>query len=110
MSGQPIADAFGVKLATTVFGFAGAIISLAFIRDLSRTQAAISVVVGLVTSIALTPVIAGWIGLNHPGIENGVAFLLGLCAMSVLPVLRNSLPNQLRKKLSSMLGIQDDQS
>ena len=105
---EPVLNALGVKISTAVFGFAGGIISLAFVRDLSRVQAAISVVIGLVTSIALTPVIAGWVGLNHPGIENGVAFLLGLCAMSVLPVLRNSIPDQLRRKLAALLGISSD--
>jgi uncharacterized membrane protein YccC len=94
----------GIKVGTAVFGFAGGIISLAFIKNLTRGQAALAVFVGLVTSIALTPMIAGWIGPEHSGVENGIAFLIGLCAMSALPALQSSIPNQIRRKLGSVLG------
>lgn len=90
-----LADALGLKLGTAVFGFAGAVISLAFVRDLTRTQAALAVFVGLVTAVAVTPMIAEWTGLKSTGVENGVAFVIGLTAMSALPAARSAVRNRI---------------
>ena len=86
----------GVKLATAVFGFAGAVVSLAFIKDMTRLQALVSVVVGFVTSVAVTPAIAEWVGL-HSGVENGTAFVVGLCAMSVIPAVKAAVTSRIEK-------------
>lgn len=101
---EHVTSPLGIKIGTAVFGFAGGIVSLAFIKNLTRGQAALAVFVGLITAIALTPMIAGWIGPDHSGVENGIAFLIGLCAMSALPVIQSSIPNQIRRKIGSMLG------
>lgn len=92
-----LSSAFGVKLGTAVFGFAGGVISLAFVRGLSKPMAAASVAVGLVTSIALTPLVAGWFGVVNDSAQNGVAFIIGLCAMSGLPLLHNAFRNWLAR-------------
>ena len=92
---EPVSSALGIKLGTSVFGFAGGIVSLAFVKDLTRTQAVLAVLVGLVTAIAITPLISEWTGLKSAGVENGVAFVIGLCAMSALPAARNAVRNRI---------------
>ncbi|MBN8887574.1 MAG: hypothetical protein J0I77_17755 [Rudaea sp.] len=93
--GEPVSSTLGIKLGTAVFGFAGGIVSLAFVKDLSRTQAILAVFVGLITAIAITPMIAEWTGLKSAGVENGVAFVIGLCAMSALPAAKNAVRNRI---------------
>lgn len=92
---ETVFTALGIKIGTAVFGFAGGIVSLAFIKDLTRAQAAIAVAVGLITAVSVTPLITALTGVTHPGLENGIAFLSGLCAMSGLPLIRNALRNKL---------------
>jgi hypothetical protein len=84
------AGVLGVKYAALVAGFAGGVISLAYLQELSRTQMVLAVLsgsacAGYLTPIAI-PVIAGGLGIPAtPHMENAAAFLLGLTAMNVIP-------------------------
>lgn len=84
MSENQIADALGVKGATVVAGFAGAVVSLSFVKELSKTQMVVAVIVGSVTAAYLTPFLLA--SMNLPSeMQNGGAFIIGLTAMNIIP-------------------------
>ena len=86
---EPVSSAIGVKFASLVAGFAGGVVSLAFLRNLTRAQAAMSVIVGALSAAYLTPVAIVYIGwTNRPELQNGMAFVIGLTAMNVIPALK----------------------
>lgn len=79
-----IANALGIKGATIIAGFAGAVVSLSFVKELSKTQMVIAVVVGSVTAAYLTPFILASMHLSKE-LQNGGAFIIGLTAMNIIP-------------------------
>jgi hypothetical protein len=91
-----VGSALGVKLATAVFGFAGGVVSLAFIQNLSRKLAIVSVGVGLICAIALTSFVSVLIHLD-PRAENGLSFLIGLTAMSSIPLAKSAIGRRITR-------------
>jgi len=80
----------GVKLGIAVAGFAGGVASLSYLRPLSKLQAGVSVLTGALFATYVTPVVTAQFNLSQTT-EHGAAFLLGLCAMNIIPgVLRAS--------------------
>jgi hypothetical protein len=79
-----VAGYFGVKYATLLAGFAGGVVSLSYMRELSRLQMVLAVVTGALLAGYLTPLAQHWISMPNE-VENGVAFLLGLTAMNIVP-------------------------
>ena len=80
----------GVKYAALVAGFAGGVASLAFLRELDRTQMVLAVLSGSVCAGYLTPfalpIIARGAGFEPTSeMENAAAFLVGLTAMNIVP-------------------------
>lgn len=73
----------GVKLASVVAGFAGGVISLSFIKQLTKWQAFLAVATGSLTAGYMTPAIIVYIGTAMP--EPSVAFIVGLTAMNLIP-------------------------
>jgi hypothetical protein len=84
------AGILGVKYAALVAGFAGGVISLAYLRELTRAQMVIAVLAGsacagYMTPVAI-PVMARALGIDPtPAMENAAAFLLGLTSMNIIP-------------------------
>lgn len=85
---EPVTSVLGVKLTSTLAGFAGGVVSLAFIQRLTRWQAICAVVVGALTASYFTPVVAVKIGLQQPEFVNCAAFVIGLCAMNIVPAVK----------------------
>ena len=88
MRDDPLFDLIGVKLSMGIAGFFGGVVSLAFLRNLTRAQCVLAVLVGCFTAAYLTPVLMHFLNLK-PGVaeyENGVAFMVGLSAMNLIPV------------------------
>lgn len=75
----------GVKIATAVYAFFGAAISLSYAKEMSPLQVAISVVSGVITSVAVQPLVMVKFDLS-PSVSNSIAFLLGLISMRAIPV------------------------
>lgn len=80
----------GVKYAALVAGFAGGVVSLAFLRELNRAQMVLAVLAGSACAGYLTPVaipmLARAISIEPtPALENAAAFLLGLTSMNLIP-------------------------
>lgn len=87
---EPDTSILGVKLGPTIAGFAGGVVSLAFIQGLTRMQGVMAVVVGMLTAAYLTPVVVAKLGIT-PELQNGAAFVIGLCAMSVIPAIKKAV-------------------
>lgn len=85
-------DVLGVKLASTIAGFAGGVVSLAFVQNLSRFQAIMAVVVGAITASYLTPAVVEKLSIS-PELRSGSAFVIGLCAMSIIPIIKRAVPS-----------------
>ena len=76
---------FGVKFVTLVAGFAGGIVSLSFVRGLTKQQAIFSVFTGAVTAGYLTPAIHSYLSLTTLELQNVAAFAVGLTAINIVP-------------------------
>lgn len=74
----------GVKFAALVAGFAGGVVSLSFVKELSARQAVLAVFTGAVTAAYGTPLVVNYFSIAQP-YENGAAFVIGLTAMNVIP-------------------------
>lgn len=88
---DPVADVIGVKLASTIAGFAGGVVSLAFVQNLTRFQAVMAVIVGALTASYLTPAVVEKLSIS-PELRSGSAFVIGLCAMSIIPIIKRAVP------------------
>lgn len=93
---EPASAAFGVVLAKygiVIAGFAGAIASLTFLQGLTRKQAFWAFFTGFTSAIFCTPLAVGFFKLEPGGeTQYGVAFLIGLLAMNIIPLLKKALP------------------
>ncbi|MGC1550826.1 MAG: hypothetical protein WA777_20075 [Rhodanobacter sp.] len=85
-------SSLGIKLVPTVAGFAGGVVSLAFIQNLTKPQAVMSVVVGLLSANYLNPVAVAKLSIT-PDLQGGSAFVIGLCAMSIIPIIKKAVPS-----------------
>lgn len=74
----------GVKLGILIAGVAGGVVCLTFVKPLTKLQGVLSVFTGAATSVYLTPIAAKYFSMEGPT-ENGVAFLVGLVAMNLIP-------------------------
>jgi hypothetical protein len=89
---EPVSSILGVKLGTTIAGFAGGVVSLAFVQGLSRVQGVMAVVVGMLTAAYLTPLVVEKLSIT-PELQSGAAFVIGLCAMSIIPIIKKAVPS-----------------
>ncbi|HEV2540212.1 MAG TPA: peptidase M48, Ste24p [Frateuria sp.] len=87
---EPVTSALGIKLSSTIAGFAGGVVSLAFVQGLSRMQAIMAVVVGSLTAAYLTPAVVAKLSIS-PELQSGAAFVIGLCAMSIIPAIKRAV-------------------
>ncbi|RQD56455.1 peptidase M48, Ste24p [Pseudomonas aeruginosa] len=81
------------KYSVTIAGFWGSILSLGFLKDLTRFQAALAVGTGFGCSTYWTQPVAGWLSRTYlipldDALLAGVAFTIGLLAMNVIPGLK----------------------
>lgn len=85
---EPVSSVLGIKLSTVVAGFAGGVVSLAFVQKLNRWQAACAVVVGCFTATYLNPVVDAKLAIIQPEFANCTAFVIGLCGMNIVPAIK----------------------
>ena len=83
------AAALLAKYGVAVGGFAGAVLSLTFLRGLSRGQAAWAFSTGFASAIFTTPLAVSFFHIaTDSETRYGVAFLIGLLAMNIIPGLK----------------------
>lgn len=82
--GSPESSLFGVKLASLLAGFAGGVVSLSYLKELNNGQMFLSVITGALTAGYITPAVLHYVTFPQE-LENGVAFLIGLTAMNIVP-------------------------
>lgn len=83
---EPVSAVFGVQLSSAIAGFAGGVVSLSFLQGVTRKQAAMAVIAGSLSAAYLTPAAAAKLAISAE-LQNGAAFVIGLCAMSILPAI-----------------------
>ena len=106
MADSTLNPELGVKMATLVAGFAGGVVSLSYVRELSKAQAFMAVITGSLFAGYATPVANHYFAL--PGeLENGVAFIIGLTAMNIIPGIIN-LSDRFRKNPQQFWGKRND--
>jgi hypothetical protein len=100
---EPVtASALGIKLGWTLAGFAGGIVSLSFLKGISRWQAVSSVFAGAATATYFTPVVSGWFNIASESSQNCAAFVLGLCAMSIVPLVMSTVSKIAKSKADTI--------
>jgi hypothetical protein len=85
-------QAMFAKYGVACAGFVGAILSLTFLQGLTRLQAFSAVLTGFSCSVFTTPFVTAFF--NLPGdyeSRYGVAFLIGLLAMNLIPGIKSAL-------------------
>lgn len=95
---EPISTGLGIKLTWTLGGFAGGIVSLSFLKNLTRPQAFLAVFTGAAAATYLTPIACGWFGVVNEQYQNGVAFVIGLCSMNIIPLIQSTVDRFARQK------------
>lgn len=82
----------GIQIGVLIAGFAGGLVSLQNMKGLSRWQ----VIGTLFTSLAVagygTPLLVEELGIHTEATKYGAGFLLGLCAMRIIPLIQTSVP------------------
>ena len=74
----------GVKVASVVAGFAGGVVSLSYLKPLTKSQMLLAVATGALIAGYITPAVLHYITFPSE-LENGIAFLVGLTAMNIVP-------------------------
>lgn len=80
------------KLVAFAPGFAGAVVSLAFVEKLTARGRVLTVMVGLATAAFVGPALSAgadliWPGVLPEAVSSCIMFLTGLCAMGCIPPL-----------------------
>lgn len=81
------------KLAPMAPGFAGAVVSLAFLKAATPWQRVVAVGVGLTFAVTVGPALSAavdtfvWPGAMPVQVDNAIKFLTGLCALGSVPPL-----------------------
>lgn len=98
---QTIENVAGIKVATLVFSFIGAAVSLSYAKEMTRGQAITAVLAGTAVAVSAAPLALHYLGLPDP-FERGLAFFAGLVAMRAVPVLLTVVDRFRNVKLPSL--------
>lgn len=73
------------KLARSPYaaGVAGSLVALRFAPGSTWVERAVNVVAGSITAAYVSPALAEWLRITSPGLQSGLAFLLGLFGLSL---------------------------
>lgn len=98
---DPTATLVGVKYSTAIAGFFGSVVALTFAKELTILRLLFAILTGCVTSVYTTDIAVHYLGID-PTLDNGVAFLIGLTAMALIPVVFSFI-EQLKKKTGEII-------
>jgi hypothetical protein len=99
-SSSVIAWLFGkatiAKVTMAIAAFAGAVLSLMFLKGLSRPQMYAAVAIGFFSSLFCTPLVMHVAGLpDSPKLGYGIAYVIGLMAMNLIPLLKKAFAKKI---------------
>ena len=81
------ATALLIKYGLFIASLVGSVLSLSLLRPLSKQQAAWAIATGFFTAVFTTDLVVAYFGLPGGGdVRNGVAYLIGLFAMNLIPL------------------------
>lgn len=101
---REVLDALGIRAGVLLAGFAGGIVSLQYLKNLSRTQTVVAVFTSLATAAYGTPVVVSGLNIDKQAYQFGSAFILGLCALHIIPAIRASAPAVTRWLITRFTG------
>lgn len=79
------------KYSTVIAGFVGSLMSLSFMKDVSRRQAFAAVVFGFFCALFTPSLAISYFNLpSDTASRDGVAFLIGLLAMQLIPMIKDA--------------------
>jgi hypothetical protein len=79
-----IGSLLGVKYASLIAGLAGAVVSLSYLKELTKWQMVLAVLTGALVAGYMTPIVNWYFDLEEV-LSNGMAFILGLTSMNIVP-------------------------
>lgn len=98
---DPTTTLVGVKYSTAIAGFFGSVVALTFAKELTLLRLLFAILTGSLTSVYTTDIAVHYLGID-PTLDNGVAFLIGLTAMALIPVVFSFI-EQLKKKTGEII-------
>lgn len=96
--------ALGLRTAVIIAGFAGGLVALQETEGLTRGKAAAALFTSLAIAGYGTPLVLAVIGGQPDAIRYGIAFLLGLCAMKLVPLVQAAVPSYFKKIVEVKTG------
>lgn len=84
MADDTLFGGVGAPWVKIIAGFAGSVLALAFLKDLSRWQMLVNAGGGGAAAAFMSPAIIAWVGMKEDGWQNFTIFLTGLLSMSFL--------------------------
>ena len=98
---DPTTTLVGVKYSTAIAGFFGSVVALTFAKELTLLRLLFAILTGCVTSVYTTDMAVHYFDVE-PTLDSGVAFLIGLTAMALIPVVFSFI-EQLKKKTGEII-------
>lgn len=86
----------GVKTATLILGFIGSALSLSYAKELTKLQAATAVATGCISAVCGALMLRYYAKVPD-ALEAATAFFIGLLAMRLLPVILDTLADNIKK-------------
>lgn len=98
---DPTTPLVGAKYSTAIAGFFGSVVALTFAKELTIFRLLFAILTGYLTSVYTTDIAVHYLGID-PTLDKGVAFLIGLTAMALIPVVFSFI-EQLKKKTGEII-------
>lgn len=89
---KDVLDLLGIRVGVLLAGFVGGIVSLQYLKNLSKTETVLALFSSLALACYATPILVSGFGVEKQAYQYGCAFILGLCALHIIPVIRAAAP------------------
>lgn len=101
---RELLDSLGIRAGILLAGLAGGLVSLQYIKTLSRPLAFTALFSSLALSAYGTPALMDLLHVTKQSYCYGSAFIVGLCALRIIPVLRDVAPAMTRWLIARLTG------
>lgn len=101
---KEVLDSLGIRAGILLAGLAGGLVSLQYIKTLSRPLAFTALFSSLTLAAYGTPALMDLLHVTKQSYCYGSAFIVGLCALRIIPVLRELAPAVTRWLITRFTG------